>query len=127
MKTIDIKRLAYNDDGTPGILSIDDYYCYTYELPWVGNQPNISCIPEGMYSAKKIISPKRGYLVIQLINVPGRTFIQIHIGNSAKDIKGCILPGTVGEDCRVGNSTEAFNDIMKITEEEDILIKINSI
>jgi len=65
---------------------------YTLELPDLGNQQNISCIPEGEYEVHRIYSPKFGKC-FHLQVVPGRTEILIHKGNYNKDTHGCILVG----------------------------------
>jgi len=65
---------------------------YTLELPDLGNQQNISCIPEGEYEVHRIYSPKFGKC-FHLQAVPGRTEILIHKGNYNKDTHGCILVG----------------------------------
>ena len=64
----------------------------TLELPDLGNQKNISCIPEGKYIVHRIYSPKFGNC-FHLQDVPGRTAILIHRGNYTKDTRGCILVG----------------------------------
>jgi hypothetical protein len=102
-----IKRI-YQEKGTLGNLTIFDdsdkklgydplvYSCKTLELPNKNNERQISCIPEGGYDVVKIISPTKGACFL-LKNVPGRTAIEIHIGNFASgkkvDTQGCILPG----------------------------------
>ena len=65
---------------------------YTLELPDLGNQQNISCIPEGEYEAHRIYSPKFGKC-FHIQDVPGRSEILIHKGNYNKDTHGCILVG----------------------------------
>ena len=64
----------------------------TLELPDLGNQKSISCIPEGKYIVHRIYSPKFGNC-FHLQDVPGRTAILIHRGNYTKDTRGCILVG----------------------------------
>ena len=64
----------------------------TLELPDLGNQKSISCIPEGKYIVQRIYSPKFGNC-FHLQDVPGRTAILIHRGNYTKDTRGCILVG----------------------------------
>lgn len=66
--------------------------CGCLELPWRENKKNISCIPRGRYRAWKRESAKHGHHIM-LGDVPGRSMILIHAGNSYKDTKGCILPG----------------------------------
>jgi hypothetical protein len=68
------------------------YLCETLELPWKDNQRKISCIPTGEYRLLKRHSPKFGHHY-HLQEVPGRSLILIHTGNTAKDIEGCILVG----------------------------------
>jgi len=78
-----------------------EYDCYSFELPNLGNQRRISCIPEGTYTIIKHKSPKFGdCLWIQ--DVPNRSEILIHdkvnfvgsknprTGNS--DLLGCVAP-----------------------------------
>lgn len=95
MKTI-LSR-TYNRNETLGTLMVMDgehplFKCKTIELPDLGNQPNCSCIPEGVYDVVKHVSPRHGKC-FAVLNVPGRTDILIHKGNYTTDTLGCILPG----------------------------------
>lgn len=65
--------------------------CNTMELPWLDNQPNISCIPAGIYRLKMVNSPKYGPCY-KVFDVENRTDILIHKGNTINDTRGCILP-----------------------------------
>jgi hypothetical protein len=89
------------------------------ELPWKENFTNISAIPEGQYRANIRYDKldKLGHWRLELLNVPGRTGIQIHIGNTVSDATGCILLGTnidrslcdvVGSEAACKNLKEAF-------------------
>lgn len=83
----------YYPDGTNGELYANGtIQCYTIELPWLNNQPRVSCIPEGRYPLKKRYSPKFGdHLLVD--GVAGRSGILIHPANNAlKELKGCIAP-----------------------------------
>jgi len=93
MEKLIIKRIHYRDDCTLSCVIYGDFICKMLELPNKGNQKNISCIPEGVYQAKKRISPSKGYQVIEYINVPNRTYIQIHKGNYTRELLGCQLTG----------------------------------
>ena len=64
----------------------------TLELTDLGNQKNISCIPEGKYDVHRIYSQKFGNC-FHIQDVPGRSAILIHKGNYTKDTHGCILVG----------------------------------
>lgn len=72
--------------------TVDGFYCFGLELPWLDNQSSISCIPEGVYQCRKTHSNKNKYC-IEIMNVTGRTNIQIHAGNYTRNIQGCVLVG----------------------------------
>ena len=91
MYDLKIQTISY-DDCTLGRLSYKDLECFTLELPWLDNQQNVSCIPEGRYRAAKHVSPSLGD-VLHLDDVDGRTYIYIHSGNFTSQILGCILVG----------------------------------
>lgn len=76
---------------------------YTLELPWLNNENNISCIPQGLYNCVRFNHPEKGW-VWRVLNVPGRSGILIHSGNFAckgvlnskefkSDTLGCIMLG----------------------------------
>lgn len=130
MKVV-IKRV-YNELETLGDLQVllgdgpayfIKFECKTLELPNKGNQRKISCIPEGPYKVKKIISPTKGKCFL-LENVPNRSAVEMHIGNFAAgkkvDTEGCILPGMYFADRNgdgiidVADSTKAMNTLLEI-------------
>jgi hypothetical protein len=86
-------RTETSDKGTFGKLFVDSRVMfYTCELPWNDNQRKVSCIPVGTYKAKLRNSPKyNDHWHLQ--DVPNRSMILIHHGNTIKDIEGCILVG----------------------------------
>ncbi|NDD83385.1 hypothetical protein EBZ38_03770 [bacterium] len=71
---------------------------YTLEDAWNGNKVGASCIPTGLYAvvphgwdkASKV-TRKRCW---RLLDVPNRTAILIHAGNTVADTEGCVLVGT---------------------------------
>jgi len=84
---------TYYPPGTNGALYADgQLQCFTIELPWRNNQPNLSCIPEGRYRLRLRYSERyKGHLQVE--GVPGRSGILIHPANHAgKELKGCIAP-----------------------------------
>ena len=93
MPDIHLKTIK-QDDCTIGMLTLDDndFRCFTLELPDKDNKSNVSCIPAGTYNYYKRESPSNGY-VIELQDVVGRSYIQIHKGNYTRQIAGCILVG----------------------------------
>ena len=89
-----ILKTIKQPDCTLGVLTVEgsDFRCFTLELPDKGNASNVSCIPAGTYEYFKRVSNANGN-VIELRNVVGRSFIQVHRGNFTSDILGCILVG----------------------------------
>ena len=96
---------------------------YTLELPDLGNQQNISCIPEGEYEVHRIYSPKFGKC-FHIQDVPGRSEMLIHKGNYNKDTHGCILVGMghadINEDgtMDVIESTHAMEKLQSVITED---------
>ncbi|AZI34115.1 DUF5675 family protein [Kaistella carnis] len=79
--------------GVNGVLLFEGMeVCKTIELPWLGNAPRISCIPEGTYLLRKRCSLKFKWH-FEVVAVPGRKDILIHPANhAALELKGCIAP-----------------------------------
>ena len=89
--------------GFPG-----DFTCHTGELAWVDanhdgkRDTSVSSIRPWKGIAKRVLSPKRGTLVYQLVDAPDASAVQIHSGNFCglkskgwdTDIEGCILLGS---------------------------------
>lgn len=92
MRTVQLLRSdGWSDDTcTTGRLFLDGaYVCNTIELPWLNNARSKSCIPLGKYLARRVKSRKFGPTF--LVDVPGRSGILFHAGNSVADTRGCIL------------------------------------
>ena len=53
-----IERYESGDMGTFGALFAEGFTCYTGELPWRDNKPEISCIPVGLYKVIWAMSPR---------------------------------------------------------------------
>jgi hypothetical protein len=84
-------RISQSEQGTFGVLRDGAIpFAVTLEEPWRDNQPTISCIPLGRYTCKRVESPKFGG-TFEVTNVPGRTHILFHKGNTTDDTHGCIL------------------------------------
>ena len=106
---------------------------WSLELPNKDNQRRISCIPEGVYKARKHNSPKHG-LSLWLQDVPNRSEILIHKGNYHTDILGCIIIGSDLADINkdgyldVTNSKNSIKKLMSMLEDVDgIMIEIKRI
>ena len=90
----EIIRLEQTNRGTIGVLRVDKrVVCVTLELPYICNSPNISCIPSGSYQCERKYSPKFGN-TYEIVDVPGRSHILFHAGNTISDTSGCVLLGT---------------------------------
>ena len=91
----------YKENETLGRLFVFDgldilFECNCLELPWLNNERNVSCIPEGTYTTIKYSDTKHKN-VFWVQDVDERDGILIHLGNWATgshiDTKGCLLPG----------------------------------
>jgi hypothetical protein len=100
--------------GTTGTLLVEGTpFCATLELPWKGNAPDVSCIPVGTYPVALLSSARWGRPMPHIQNVPGRSAIEIHIGNFLQDTDGCVLVGTkVVAETLIG-SRVAFDKFME--------------
>jgi hypothetical protein len=74
--------------------------------------PGHPCIPAGEYKVVLTPSPHLGYLTPELVDVPERSDIRIHIGNFPKDLLGCLAVGETRALDKVFSSREAFNRLM---------------
>ena len=80
--------------GTFGRLSAAGNVWITVERPWADNARDVSCIPEGVYTVRRDYYHRGGYEAFEIENVPNRSEIKIHIGNTMDDVSGCIAIGT---------------------------------
>ena len=102
---VELRRDAYTRFGTLGnwrVLSDERPYifsCLTAENPDRGNQPRVSCIPEGEYKLVRSVFHRGGYPCFQILSadgsgIPGRTLVKVHRGNVASDVQGCVVLGS---------------------------------
>jgi len=106
-----IARKHRSGTCTSGYLAVNgEIIAYTLELPWRGNAPLISSIPDGSYGAILRYDHADNWR-IELSGVPGRGNVQIHTGNTPDDTEGCILVGLrLGADlCSVLDSRRAYD------------------
>jgi hypothetical protein len=107
---------TYYPGGTNGRISkAGRRICDAIELPWLQNQPGLSCIPEGKYRIEMRYS-RRFKTHMLLTGVPGRSLILIHPANNAvKELRGCIAPVSIhtGEGKGSG-SLIAFDNLKRI-------------
>ena len=128
---IDIFRTKETPRSVSGELFVDSQFeCYTLEpsrtSPVHAGHP---CIPAGVYSVVFTPSPHLGYITPELLDVPGRSDIRIHVGNFPKDSLGCVLVGQAAAADTVLESRQAFNKLMTLlkTALGNITVTINDV
>lgn len=113
MKKFILKRKYRPNEATLGIVFDENKkeICRSLENPWRDNKPNISCIPEGIYTVKKDSTGKFKYW--KILNVIERENIEIHTGNKQKDTKGCLIFGArwcfMDDELAVSNSKDTLD------------------
>lgn len=140
-----LKRFSGADESTLGLIFVESgFFCYSLEDQF--NEPKIkgeTRIPAGRYQIilrneggmvtryKKRFSWHGGMLWLQ--DVPGFTFIYMHVGNKDDDSEGCILTGdgqmqNVTERGQVTSSVAAYRRLYEVITEallsEEVWIKI---
>lgn len=84
---LELKRMTPTTTAVIGTLRVNGQFeCFTLENPEV-------IIPAGTYGLDIYSSPHAGHDVPLLLDVPGRSYIEVHSGNLPCDSKGCILVG----------------------------------
>ncbi len=85
---------TYRPEATLGLFldPMGNHLCVTLERPWLNNQNDVSCIPEGTYHVVSFNSPTKGNVWL-FKDVQNRDMIEIHPANWMEQLKGCIAPG----------------------------------
>lgn len=113
-------------DCTTGRVFLGNFHCHSLELPWQNNINDISCIPNGIYHCRKIVSPLHGEC-FEVSDVPFRTLVRGHTGNYTKSTLGCILFGDSIKDFNndgildVTNSRKTFDKLMSLLPDDFVL------
>jgi len=126
VKKISLIRVENTATHTLGCILVNDrYVCMSMENPWQDNKPNVSCVPTGLYEVGYDISPKYG-LSLKVKDVPDRTHILFHAGNTAEDTRGCILPGQgvsfFGDRRAVTSSRNALSLLTSLLPDDELLL-----
>lgn len=115
---IDLVRLWKSVKAITGMFSVDGEQKYfSIELPELfEGQPNIpfkTCILPGSYPVQRLWSDRWGTMMPHIVDVPGRTEIEIHVANFPRDLLGCIGIGMKRiSETEIGESEMAFEDFM---------------
>lgn len=130
MRMFTLMRIAMRSEGVFGVMFDDEGYPFTLSLerPWLDNKPNESCIPKGVYTCVKVVSPKFGK-TFKVSGVKDRSDILFHKGNVPSDSHGCILIGEQFELVNgahgIASSAKGFEEFMgKLDKEQMFLINI---
>ena len=117
-----LTRIAQNKYGTFSALTLQgEAFCIALELPWHDNLRNFSCIPTGSYICKRIYSPRfRETFVLR--DVPNRSHILFHKGNTTKDTSGCILLGQRFGEHMILGSQKAFEAFLIALKDRETFV-----
>ncbi|WP_353620705.1 DUF5675 family protein [Gabonibacter chumensis] len=111
-----IREEFYSDRTLGSILFRNTLYVRTLEPPYyppghTRHNARHTAVPLGLYRLKFHDSPRFGPSKIYLSDVPHRSGILIHAGNTPPDTTGCIL---VGCDFRSGRLTESRTALQQL-------------
>ena len=102
------------EHGTFGVLRFNaEVFCVTLEPPDIENAQNVSSIPAQQYTCERIQSPRYGD-TFEVKNVPGRTHVLFHPGNTVDHTMGCVLLGQYFGKLR--GDRAAFNSALTFRE-----------
>ena len=128
-----LTRYYKGGEYTRGILTDSqdsEFLLHTLELPWKGNRRSVSCIPVGVYTVRPF-SGGRFVDAYKVNDVPNRTAILFHVGNTTNDIEGCILIGKscgeLGGDKAVLDSRKAFEHLSKHIGHTGFILHVNEV
>lgn len=130
MDKVRLVRTVATSEGTKGLLyvpGIDNPY-HTMENPWLNNIRKDSCIPTGTYTCKPVVSPRFGK-TIEVTDVPNRSHILFHAGNSPADTDGCILIGMNGSPSNtmwIGSSKHAVGEFLSLYGKRTFILEITN-
>ena len=118
MNIVELIRLEEGAEGTFGVLKINkEVFCVTLEPPDVENASNVSNIPAQQYICGITNSPKYGN-VYEIKDVPGRSHVLIHGGNTVDHTHGCLVVaqyfGKLKGNRAVLNSGNTLKEFMNI-------------
>ena len=142
---VTLKRFAYLDKCTRGLMTAGNVVFHTIERPWVknhngpGGKPFESCVPDGTYRLRGFTRPsgKQAFILSnpelgvweqnasRESDTWGRYLCLIHPGNTVEDVVGCIAPGLTGSDYSVGNSRVAMQKLHTLLDgyEHELVIE----
>ena len=116
---------SYLQDKTIGWFTGDGLKLVSLSRPWLNNDVNVSCIPEGVYIVSRDIEGRHRWYAVQ--DVDSRSNIEIHVGNTVADSAGCILLGmSFDADNNISRSIPAMKALLNIVGSDDFILTIRS-
>jgi hypothetical protein len=114
---LEVKRKTESSKSIVGELWIDGQLeCFTLEPsrlnPYHQGHPCVDA--GGPYEIQLTLSPKMHYVTPEVLNVPGRSEIRLHVGNFPKDTEGCTLVGETKGTDQIYRSQIAFDQLMTL-------------
>ena len=130
-------RTKFYEECTHGVLLIDGaHYCDTLEphaIDWEKEKKVVgkTAIPEGTYRIVMGWSSRYRRMMPFLENVPHFSAVEIHVGNTSSDTRGCILVGVYSRRNFIAHSRDTFEPLRDAiarayAEHSDIIIEIKS-
>ncbi len=126
-----INRYKMDESGTLSTVRVKDETFWGIERPWIGNRPQISCIPGGEYALIRHDSPRYGdvwafvggTVSYQPHRQADRFACLIHAANYGHEVKGCLglgLSAGATDDGRlaVWSSRKAMAKLHDILDDE---------
>lgn len=114
---MNLVRWCSSTMGVFGTLELNGFECATVERPWANNRPSVSCIPDGTYTLKRDFYYTGHYEAFEICDVPNRSRILIHVGNTMDDLKGCVAVGRdlgwINDRWAVTNSRDTYQRFMQ--------------
>lgn len=102
---VTIYRIEQSEHGILGSVKVGQFlFCTSLERPYIDadgdgvSDRNVSSIPAGEYTCRRVNSPKFGN-TFEVTGVSGRSHILFHKGNTVSDSRGCILLGSSPGSC----------------------------
>lgn len=122
-----LNREVHTEECTLGTLVSHGFVLDSLERPWLDNEPFVSCIPTGIYTCErswlnhKSSKYPHGYECFEVMDVPERTHIKLHIANYPHQIQGCIAYGKSKdfEVPAVWKSGQAHREFMEYCQDVD--------
>lgn len=131
MKQLIVQRAWADDRATIGMLTIKGFKhepIFTLENPLRATTVD-SRIPAGLYKCAPYSSAKFSK-AWEIKNVPGRTAILIHAGNTEVDTTGCILVGLsastalVNKTPQIAQSRDAMLSLQRVLNDEEFTLEV---